>query len=211
MIGEVPDDGQLRAVNGQHICAKVRFRPKPSRLPVVKDAISGRSRLGRSSRENPNQDVGAFDEVGCAGNDNGRADLRFDGTLEDADYHVAWLQSRPSDSLASRCRTEAARNSLRSSSDQESDQSILRSGARAARRSIKRDNSMAASGGSLRNALSNDASWEFRRTCMAWTPVYDLPERSITTIRRVGRHRNAIGQAVALARAWECGGGSGRF
>ena len=48
---------------------------------------------------------------------------------KDADHHIAGTQPRSSDSSASRRRSDAALNSCRSSSDQESDQSILRFGA----------------------------------------------------------------------------------
>ena len=56
-------------------------------------------------------------------------------------------------------RSEAARNASRSSSLHESDQSILRSGTVAARRSINPDNSLAVSSGNLQKAASRLASW----------------------------------------------------
>ncbi len=126
----------------------------------------------------------------------GWADLRFDSALEDTDNHVARLQSIPSDSFASSRRTEAARNSRRSSSDQESDQSILRSGASEARRSINRDNSMAASGGSLRNAPSRDASCEFRRISIIHTQY--------TVSESTSKSENARGEP-----GWESASNSG--
>jgi hypothetical protein len=63
-------------------------------------------------------------------NDHGRPDLGFLCTDQDAHHDVARLQSRSSDSSESRRRSDAALNSFRSSSDQESDQSILRFGVR---------------------------------------------------------------------------------
>ena len=69
---------------------------------------------------------GRWCEITCAGNHDWGADFRFDCSFKDANHHVTWFQSISSDSVASSRRREAARNSLRSLSDQESDQSIFR-------------------------------------------------------------------------------------
>ena len=175
VIAEVANDRQFRPMNGQHIRAKVRFRPEPSGLPVSKAIISGRRRRRRTRCENPNQDVGAFTQISGACDNNGGANFGFDGALEDTGHDISRPQSTSSASPSSSRRTEAARNSLKSSSDQESDQSILRSGANAANRSINRDSSVAASGDSLRNAVSKDASCEFRETSMILAIVYGAP------------------------------------
>ena len=167
-------------MNRQHVSAKVGFCAKPGSLPVLKEAISGCWRLRRPGCENSHQDVGTFREINCAGDNagdnSGGSNFRLYGALEDAHYDVSGLQAASSDSLSSSRRTEAARNSLKSSSDQESDQSILRSDARSARRSINRDDSPAASGGSRRNAVSRDASCEFTRISMILDLVYGAPE-----------------------------------
>ena len=184
-------------MNGQHIRAKVRFRPESSGLPVSKAIISGRRRRRRTRCENPHQDVGAFTQISGACDNNGGANFGFDGALEDTDHDISRPQSTSSASPSSSRRTEAARNSLKSSSDQESDQSILRSGANAANRSINRDSSVAASGDSLRNAVSKDASCEFRETSMILAIVYGAPNA-------IGNRANpnSPGRAVAPVRAF---------
>ena len=137
------------------------FQPRSLRWPTIV--------------ENSHQDAGTFSEISGAGDDDGGPDFRLYGALEDTNYVVARPQSTSSDSLSSSLRTEAARKSLKSSSDQESDQSTVHSGASAAKRSISRDNSPAASGGSLRNAVSSDTSCEFRRVSIILDLVYGAP------------------------------------
>ena len=73
-------------------------------------------------------------------------------------HHIARLQSRSADTSASKRRRDAALKSCRSSSDQESDQSIGRFEASSASRSASADSSEAATGGRRRNAPTNDAS-----------------------------------------------------
>ena len=103
---------------------------------------------------------------GCAGNDNGAANFRSCGALKESNHDAARLQPASSDSFSSSLQTEAARNLHKSSPDQESVPSIWRSGASAARRSIHRDNSPVALGGSPRNAVSSDTSREISMISM---------------------------------------------
>jgi hypothetical protein len=80
------------------------------------------------------------------------------GRGKHANHEIARLQSGSSDSPASSRLREAALKSRRSSSLQESDQSILECGESAANRSARADNSAAVSGGSRPNTSSSDAS-----------------------------------------------------
>ena len=73
-ITKVADGRQLGSMD---IDAKVRFRAKPGRSPILKSVIAGRRRLGRAGGENPHQDVGTFRQIGCTGDDNRRADFRW--------------------------------------------------------------------------------------------------------------------------------------
>ena len=95
--------------------------------------------------ENSKKDICAFGEVGGARDHNRRADLRLLGADEAADHNVARLQSRSSDPWVSRRRRDAALKSFRSSSDQESDQSMIVSERSVANRSAGADNSIAVS------------------------------------------------------------------
>ncbi len=153
----------------------MRFRSEPCNLPVLKTTVRGCRRNRPSRCQDSDQGVWTLSEIGGACDDNGRTNLCCYCALKDANYDVSWLQSASSASLISSRRTEAARNSFKSSSDHESDQSILRSGASEASRSINRDSSPAASGGSLRNAVSKDASCELREASMILALVYGAP------------------------------------
>ncbi len=117
-------------MNGQHTRAEVGFRPKPSDLPISKGAIRRCLGLWRLGREDSHQDIGAFREISCAGDHNCRSNFRLYRALEEPNDDVSGLQPLFSDSVSSRRRTDAARNS---------------------------------SGGSRPNAVSMEASWEFKR------------------------------------------------
>lgn len=138
----------------KHRSAKVGLRAEPRHSPILEGVIRRRKRFWYSGRQNPHQDVGPFRQIRSAGDDNRMPDFRFYRAFENSNNNI------PSASLSSSRRSEAARKSLKSSSDQESDQSILRSGATAPSRSMSRDSSPAASGASLRNAVIKDASCE---------------------------------------------------
>jgi hypothetical protein len=109
-IAEVADDRQLCAMNGQYIRTKVRLRPKPSGLPILKWVIGGCHGLGRPRCENPHQGVRTFRQIGGAGDHDCGAHFRLNSAFENTNHDVARFQSIPSDSLTSSRRTEAARN-----------------------------------------------------------------------------------------------------
>lgn len=156
----------------QHIGTKVGLRAEPCHLPILKGVVRRPRRFGDTRGQKSHQGVGAFLQMGCAGDDNRRPYLRFHRAFEESNNNVPRLQSVSSASFSSSRRSEAARNSFKSSSDQESDPSILRSGAKAPSRSISQDNSPAASGASLRNAVSRDASCEVIEISMIPDSVY---------------------------------------
>ena len=104
------------------------------------------------------QNIGSFNKVGAACDHHRRPNLCFQGARKRANDDITGLQRGSSGSSASSRRTEAAVNSFRSSSDQESDQSILVFGRSAANRSAKTAISDAASGGRRRNACNSEVS-----------------------------------------------------
>ena len=155
------DHRQFRAMGRQHVCPEAGLCAKSGGSPVQQDVICCGKRFRKLRGENPDQYIWTLCEICGARDHYGRPDLCFLGADKHPDHHVAGLQSRPADSSASRRRSDAALNSLRSSSDQESDQSILRFGASSANRSASADNSVAVSGGRRRKASTNDASRSF--------------------------------------------------
>lgn len=114
--------------------------------------------FGQPGRENANENIGAFYEIGAAGDNHGRTDFGFQGVGEHSNHDIARLRWDSSDSSASSRLREAALKSCRSSSVQESDQSTLRCGESEAKRSARAESSAAVSGGSRRKTSSSDAS-----------------------------------------------------
>ena len=155
------DDGQLRAVCCQHVGSETGLGAKAGSLPLHEKAVRGCGRFGRLCREDANENVGALYQVCAAGDHHRRADLGFQGASKHANHYVAGLQCDSSDSSASSRLREAALKSFRSSSVQESDQSIRWCGESAANRSARADNSAAVSGGSRRKTSTSDASRGF--------------------------------------------------
>jgi len=155
---EMADYAQLRTVSSQHVGAEARLCAESGRSPVLENVISRAWRSRQLRRENPYHCIRTLGEINGACDNHGRPDLGFLGADQNADHHVARLQSTSSDSSASRRRRDAALKSFRSSSDQESDQSIFWFGASSASRSASADSSEAVSGGRRRNAPTSDAS-----------------------------------------------------
>lgn len=152
------DHRQFRAMGCQYVCSEAGLRAESCGTPVQENVICCSRRPWHLRGENPDQHIWTLGKIFGACDDHGWPDLGFLGADQDADHHVARLQPRSSDSSASRRRSDAALNSFRSSSDQESDQSILRFGASTANRSASADSSVAVSGGRRRKASTNDAS-----------------------------------------------------
>ena len=160
-IAEMTDDRQFRTMHGEYVRSEIRLRSKPGILPVVEKAVRGRRRFGRPGGENADEDIRAFDQVCATRNHHRRTYLGFDGAGKHADNDIAGLQREPSESSVSSRFKEALLKSRRSSSDQESDQSILQFGVTVASRSASADNSAAVSGARRRYASTNDASRGF--------------------------------------------------
>ena len=155
----------------QQIRSELRLGAKACRLPVQEKAVRGSGRSGQLCRENSNEDIGAFDEVCAAGDHHRRADFSFLCASKHANHDIAWPQRDSSDSSTSSRLSEAALKSSRSSSDQESDQSILQFGVSVANRSASAESSAAASGGRRRKAFTSDASRGFNCISMALLSV----------------------------------------
>lgn len=119
----------------------------------------------------PTTASGRSEKVGSARNHHGRPELCFVGSNQNADHHIAGLQSLSSDSSVSKRRSEADLNSSRSSLDQESDQSIRWFGARSASRSMSADNSVAVSGGRRRKAFNREVSRSFSCISIACSSI----------------------------------------
>lgn len=119
------DYAQLRTVSSQHVGAEARLRAEPGKSPVLENVISRAWRSRQLGREYPYYCIRTLGELCGARDNHGRTDLGFLGADQNADHHIARTQSLSFDSLVSRRRRDAALNSFRSSSDQESDQSIL--------------------------------------------------------------------------------------
>lgn len=171
---EMADYAQLRTMRRQHIGAETGFRPESGRSPVQKNVICCSRGIRQLHGENTDQDVWAFGEVRCARDNDGRPDFSLASTGQNANDHIPRPQPWPPDSSASSLRSEAALKSFRSSSDQESDQSIFRFGASSASRSVNADSSEAVSGGRRRNASTNNVSRSFSRMSMSLHSVYGL-------------------------------------
>ena len=122
---EMADYAQLRTVSSQHVGAEARLRAESGGSPVLENVISRAWRSRQLRRENPYYCIRTLGEIRGARDNHGRTDLGFLGTDQNADHQIARPQSRSSDSSVSRRRRDAALNSFRSSSDHESDQSIL--------------------------------------------------------------------------------------
>ena len=157
-LAEMADHCQFGAMGCQHVSSEAGHCAKSGRLPVKQNVICGCECSGQLRSENSDQHIGALHKVSAARNHYRRADFGFKGANQNPNYHVAWRQFGSSDSSASRRLREAALNSVRSSSDQESDQSIFRFGVSPANRWARADNSAAASGGRRRKASTSDAS-----------------------------------------------------
>ncbi len=121
---EVADHRQFRAMGRQEVRSEAGLCAESRGLPVLEDVIGSGRRSGQLRGENAYHDIRSFGEIRGARDDHGRPDLGFLCTDQDTDHDVARPQSRSSDSSASRRRRDAALKSFRSSSDQESDQSI---------------------------------------------------------------------------------------
>jgi hypothetical protein len=107
------------------------------------------------------------------------ANFGFRCAWQHANHDITGLQPDSSSSSASNRLSEAAVNSCRSASDQESDQSIAVSGARAASRWARADSSAAASGGRRRKASNRTSSGALIRTAiprLQYTAVYRSPK-----------------------------------
>lgn len=122
---EMADYAQLRTVSSQDVGAEARLRAESNGSPVLENVISGAWRSRQLRRENPYHCIRTLSEISGARDNHGRTNFGFLGAHQNADLQVARPQSRSSDSSESRRRRDAALNSFRSSSDQESDQSIL--------------------------------------------------------------------------------------
>jgi len=161
----MPDRRQLRPVHRQYVRPEIRLGPKPGGLPVLENAVRGRCRIGVPGRENADEDIRAFDQVGAARYYHRRTNFCFKSTGQHADHDIAGLQCESWVSSASSRFKDAARKSWRSSSDHESDQSILPAGESVASRWARAVSSVAVSGARRRNASTSDASRGF--SCMS--------------------------------------------
>jgi len=191
------DYAQLRTVSSQHVGAETRLRAESGRSPVLENVIR-RARRSRQLRgENPYYGIRTLGEIRAARDHYGRTDLGFLGADQNADHHVAGRQSRSSDSSASRRRRDAALKSFRSSSDQESDQSIRWFGASSASRSASADSSEAVSGGRRRNASTNDASRSL--SCIS-IPVFSIAAKLLAWNHAWTSSRHGPNELVANVR-----------
>jgi hypothetical protein len=155
-------------MGGQHVGSEARLCAESCRSLVHEEVISRAWRFRQLRRENPHHRIRTLGEIRRARDDHRRSDLGLLDTGQNADHHIARLQSRSSDSSASSRRNDAALNSFKSSSDQESDQSIFRFGARSGNRPASADSSVAVSGGRRRKASTNDASRSL--SCISISP-----------------------------------------
>jgi hypothetical protein len=147
-------------------------------------------------RENAGEDIRTFDQICAAGNYHRPANLGFESASQHADRDIARLQRESSASSASSRFREAALKSRRSSSDHESDQSILLFGVNKASRSARADNSAAASGARRRNASTSDTSRGFNCISMVLSPSYvPTANRLLRVIQFVQRHDAAAVRA----------------
>jgi hypothetical protein len=106
-------------------------------LPVLDEAVRGSRRLRRFGRQNPDKHIRALNQVRSTRNDHGRPNLCLHRTGKHADDNITGLQFESSVSSTSSRLRDAVLKSAKSSSDQESDQSILRLGESVARRSAR--------------------------------------------------------------------------
>jgi hypothetical protein len=174
---EMADYGKLRTVSSQHVGAEARLRAESGGSPVLENVISRARRPRQLRRQNPYYCVRTLGEIRGARNNDRRTDLGFLGAHQNADHHIARPQPRSSDSSVSRRRRDAALNSFRSSSDQESDQSILWFGASSANRWASADSSVAVSGGKRRKASINEASRSL--SCISMSCIQYTANRSM--------------------------------
>jgi len=158
LLTQTTDYCEFRPADSQNVCTEPGRRAKPCGMPIRKKVIRGRCAWRRFRREDADEHIRSFFKIRAARDDHRRTDLCFYGSRQHPDNDVSCLQCSSSDSSASSRRMDAAVNSLRSSSDQESDQSTLAFGWREAKRSASAVNSAAASGGRRRNASTRDAS-----------------------------------------------------
>ncbi len=159
----------------QNVRSEARLCAEPGGLPILENVVGLTRRSGQLRGENPHQRIRALGKISRARDDHGRPDLGFLCADKDAYHQIARFQSRSSESSASKRLKDAALKSFRSSSDQESDQSILWLGASSANRSASADSSVAASGGKRRKAPTNKASRSFSCNSISPTLGYGEP------------------------------------
>ena len=182
------DHRQFGAMGCQHVSSKTGHCAKSGRLTVQQNAICGCECPGQLRGENSDQHIGVLLKISAARNHCGRADLGFKGAYQNPNHHVARRQFGSSDSSASRRLREAALNSVRSSSDQESDQSIFPFGVTPANRWARADNSAAVSGGRRRKASTSDASRALSCISITLQPVYGLSPAAKSGLHNPCRH-----------------------
>ena len=154
-LAEMADHRQFGAMGCQYVRSETGRCAKSGGLPVQQNVICGRECSGQLRGENSDRHIWAFHKVSTARDHYGRADFGFKGAYQNPNHYVTRCQFGSSDSSASRRLREAALNSFRSSSDQESDQSIFRFGVSPANRSARADSSAAASGARRRKASTS--------------------------------------------------------
>ena len=149
-LAEMADHRQFGAMGCQYVRSETGRCAKSGGLPVQQNVICGRECSGQLRPAHLGVPQGKYCSRSLR-----PGGLWFQGRHQNPNHYVTRCQFGSSDSSASRRLREAALNSFRSSSDQESDQSIFRFGVSPANRSARADSSAAASGARRRKASTS--------------------------------------------------------